>query len=181
MQFNRKKITMDLFLNLVATAIPIVVLQLTIYPLVSKYDDSGVYGVMVTAVSLLTVVANSLGNVLNNIRLLNHDKYENEHVSGDFNIILCLEIVSNVIIVSASSVLMFKGASVVDVLLIVIMGILLNLYAYMTVVFRISLNYKAVVWNNIFLTLGYFAGFMLFMFCGKWQMIYITYLGKKKR
>ena len=65
-----KKIVFDMFLNIVATAIPTFVLQLIILPLISGKMESQNYGLLVTILALLKIVPSTMGNVLNNIRLL---------------------------------------------------------------------------------------------------------------
>ena len=65
-----KKIINDMLLNLIATAIPVAVLQLIILPMLSNRMGSDEYGLAVTMLSVFNVIPASFGNVLNNIRCL---------------------------------------------------------------------------------------------------------------
>ena len=165
MQISKRKVALDVILNMVASMVPIAVMQLMIYPLVLKETNSEEYGVMITAFSLLTVVSNTLGNALNNIRLLNQPKYKEQNIEGDFNILLLIELVINTTIIMITSKFMFKQITLIDVVLIMLIGILLNVYSYFYVVFRIALDYKAIVINNIILVVGYLLGFGAFLIC----------------
>ena len=65
-----KKIFTDIALNVFATAIPIMILQLWILPSLSHEMTDERYGLMVTEVSFFSVLPGAAGNVLNNIRLI---------------------------------------------------------------------------------------------------------------
>lgn len=177
MEISKKKIVSDLLLNMIATAVPIAILQLLIYPLISRNISGSGYGMMVTAVSMLTVISNTLGNTLNNIRLLNDGKYNKENIQGDFNRILFGEVCLSFIVVSICGIIMFNEMTKAEVFLISLIGILLVLHAYFTVSFRVKLDYKAIVWNNVQLGIGYIVGYLFFLKTGKWEFVYLLGYG----
>lgn len=121
---NKRKAIRDLVLNIIATVIPILILQVIIYPLVSK-KGSEVYGTMITVVSGVTLVCNTLGNVLNNVRLLYDEKYSKQNLVGDFNIIFLAEAAIGLLIVLIVQFIMFPKATKVDVILVSIIGMLI--------------------------------------------------------
>lgn len=170
---SKKKVISDLILNLVASVIPIMVLQLVIYPLVLKHSNATLYGTMVAVVSVLTVVPNTFGNVLNNIRLLKNEKYKEDKLSGDFNPILLAEGLISTAIILTVQFIMFPEGNACNVLLICIIGILLEAYAYYSVTFRLTLDYVAIVITNALLGIGFFLGFLLFRVTGYWEYVYI--------
>lgn len=169
---NKRKAIRDLVLNIIATVIPILILQVIIYPLVSK-KGSEVYGTMITVVSGVTLVCNTLGNVLNNVRLLYDEKYSKQNLVGDFNIIFLAEAAIGLLIVLIVQFIMFPKATKVDVILVSIIGMLIQAYAYYSVTFRISLDYKAVLITNFVLGIGYGIGCILFYLTDKWEWTYI--------
>lgn len=93
----KRKIVLDMILNIVATAIPTIVLQLLILPALAWDMPDEKYGLLVTILAFLNVVPSTMGNVLNNIRLLYNNKYIEKKYEGDFNIILLLLMGINII------------------------------------------------------------------------------------
>ena len=85
-----KKIFFDMALNIFATAIPTFALQLIILPILARSMSDAKYGLLVTILAILNVVPSTMGNVLNNIRLLYNNDYIENGYEGDFNVILLL-------------------------------------------------------------------------------------------
>ena len=100
----KKRIVYDSILNIVATTIPIAIIQLIIYPFIARELGDAQYGLMITLISLVNLTSNSFGNVLNNIRLLNNDEYQKEKLEGDFNILLVIGLVINSIVMVIGTV-----------------------------------------------------------------------------
>ena len=173
MNISKKKIVFDLVLNMIATAVPIAILQLVIYPLISQDVTVEGYGMMVTVISLLTVISNTLGNTLNNIRLLNDGKYKKKRIVGDFNQLLLRESIISLIIVGSFSIVLFRQISLIEFLLIEVIGMLMVFHSYFIVDFRLKLDYNAIVWNNVQLALGYFVGYLTFFLTGIWELVYL--------
>ena len=84
----KRKIVSDMALNLIAAAIPIVVLQLILLPMLSRDMNGDEYGLVVTFLSIFGMIPDALGNVLNNIRLIYENRYCKKKIAGDFNVIL---------------------------------------------------------------------------------------------
>ncbi len=173
MNISKKKIVFDLVLNMIATAVPIAILQLVIYPLISQDVTVEGYGMMVTVISLLTVISNTLGNTLNNIRLLNDGKYKKKRIVGDFNQLLLRESIISLIIVGSFSIVLFRQISLIEFLMIEVIGMLMVFHSYFIVDFRLKLDYNAIVWNNVQLALGYFVGYLTFFLTGIWELVYL--------
>ena len=72
------------FYNIIASILPSVVLQLLIYPAYSGFVSQKQYGNMITILSILTVIAISVGNALNNVRLLRQNEYFEAGQHGDY-------------------------------------------------------------------------------------------------
>lgn len=166
----KKKIISDMILNIIATAIPVFVLQLIILPRIAIYVDDEKYGFLVTILSLLNIVPSTMGNALNNIRLIKEKKAE---VSSDYNIILLILIFVNLIIVSTFMFIYKEKTTVWDLILTLMVSILWLAREYFIVAFRIVLNYKYIVICNAVMVFGYGIGYTLFLCTHNWQYIYI--------
>lgn len=164
-----KKIILDMIINVVASFIPVFLLQLLIHPMLAKHISQEQYGDMITTISVIMVISGSLGNVLNNVRLLLNDIYENEKKSGDFNIYLIWYIVLSVGLIGVTFFYL-KIGNIIDIFI----GILVLLQGYMSVTFRINLNFKKIFICNLFMSFGYIVGYFFSVYrCTRWQYIYI--------
>lgn len=170
---KKKKIVFDMILNIISTTIPTVVLQLLILPGISNYMTSEKYGLVVTILAVLNTVPSTIGNALNNIRLLHRLDYEHESSSGDFPIILLISELFNLVFMIIISIVYIGKTDILGIILIVIMGFLWLSREYHVVAFRLKINYTDVFYCNISLTIGYIIGFVVFMCSGYWQFIYI--------
>lgn len=82
---TKRQVAFDMLLNVVATALPLVVLQVIVLPLMAYNMEGEEYGLVVTILSAFSVIPGVLGNTLNNIRLIYDKKYKDCSLSGDFN------------------------------------------------------------------------------------------------
>ncbi len=170
---NKKKIISDLILNIGATAAPIIVLQLVILPALADDMSDDRYGLLVTILSLLNVIPATLGNVLNNIRLLYNDSYKESECEGDFNIILLFMAAMNIIIVGIASFYYDHSITWADLLLTILVSVFWLAKEYFIVSFLIEINYAAILLNNLLQVVGYIVGYLIYCFTGYWQIIYI--------
>ena len=170
---KKKKIVIDIALNITATAIPVFVLQLIILPNLSKFMDSDKYGLLVTILALLNVIPATFGNSLNNIRLIYGNDNRTETQPADYNVLLLLLAIVNLIVVSAFAYYYDKEITPVSMILTLIISVLWLMREYHIVAFRIKLNYVYIVVNNLIMVAGYLLGYVLFRLYGRWQMIYI--------
>lgn len=169
----KKKLLGDLCLNLLATAMPIVLLQLVLLPYIAGRMSEEQYGLMITIVSLITMVSTSFGNVLNNVRLLLDEKYNARKVSGDYNVILIFLCALNLIIMFVGTWYYQQKISFYDIMLNIIASTLWLICEYVEVDFRLNLNFRAILFNKLLLSVGYGLGTFAFQYSGKWQYIYI--------
>jgi O-antigen/teichoic acid export membrane protein len=170
---NKKKIIFDTILNIIASAIPIAMLQLIILPVIAARLGDTQYGLTITLVSLFTLFSHPFGNVLNNIRLLQNNEYERNNITGDFNVLLAASLAISTIIMVFGTIYYEGVISLVSIVLIIIISGLNLMREYLIVIFRITLNYKAILFNNVLLGVGYSVGLLLFYATEYWQLIYI--------
>lgn len=169
----KRKMTLDMILNIIAVSVPIIVLQLVIYPLSAEILGAEKYGLMLTIYSVWIMVSNSLGNVLNNIRLIHNEKYEEEGIKGDFTILLKRWSIINIIVVFVAIIVYYRSFSILHLILGTIVAFLIMLKAYLEVDFRIKLNYKSIVCNNFLQAIGFSIGCFLLVCTRIWEFIFI--------
>ena len=169
----KKKFMFDICLNIVSSAIPIGVLQVIVYPILARKIGAENYGLMLTIYSLWMIISASLGNILNNARLLMNEKYLSKNLEGDFNIVYTFCNILNVAAVLFSTWVYYGKFSSFNIFLSVIASVLILSKGYLSVGFRLNLNYKYVAIDSIMLSVGYLLGFILSYFTGFWELIFI--------
>lgn len=173
----RKKIILDAIFNIIASIIPVIILQIVIYPIIAMKAGANDYGLFLTLSSLLTVSASSCGNVINNIRLMMDQEYRKSGICGDFNLLVSLFSIINVMVLTIGTLFYGGRPSIIDISLILSVGFLTLLKEYYIVEFRLNLDFKKILINNILLSGGYLTGAILFCIFQHWQLIYIFGVG----
>ena len=92
---NRKKFITDVSLNMIASVAMSGTLQLLIYPYLAQAMTADDYGKFLTLIGISNIVAVTLGNSLNNVRLLRESVYQDKNLKGDFNY---LSIISGILV-----------------------------------------------------------------------------------
>ena len=161
-------------LNIVATAIPTFVLQLLILPNLAKFMSDDNYGLLVTVLAFLNVMPSTMGNVLNNIRLLYNENYVETNNEGDFNILLAILEGVNFLSVTVFLFYYDSNLTLFTVLMTGITALLWLAREYFLVAFRLIINYRAILLCNVIMVGGYGIGYLLFLGTKVWQVIYIS-------
>lgn len=170
---HKKKFVLDSLLNIIATAIPLLILQLVTLPIVGAVLGGDQYGLVITLISLFTLLTLPFGNVLNNIRLLSDNEYKQKKVTGDFNVLLAGSVLISSFMVILGTVYYEDTISLASIILMVTIACFNLIREYLLVSFRLKLNYKGILINNIILGIGYLTGTLVFYLTGYWQLIFI--------
>jgi len=171
---KKRIIFSDFILNIIASAVPTIVMQIVILPIMGiRLGDKG-YGSAVTLISMATLFSLPFGSVLNNIRLLMDNEYRKHNINGDFKILLTASMIINAIFMIIGTIYYEGRFSPVSIILVVLFSCLNILREYLIVSFRIKINYRAILLNNLMLSVGYLFGLLLFYFIGYWQIIYVS-------
>ncbi len=170
---KNKKFIIDMMLNITAVGLPIAVLQLVVYPITAKLISGDSYGLMLTIYSVWVMISNSIGNALNNIRLLKGNEYKERELEGDFQDLLSVWNIFNAVILFIFLIVYEGGFSILHVTLGLIISVLFLTRAYIEVEFRIHLNYKAIVIEHILQCIGHLAGLGLLLATGIWEWIFL--------
>jgi len=170
---KKKKVISDIILNITASIIPIVALQFILLPIIASKINSEQYGQLLVIVGLMNLSAASLGNVLNNSKLIQYKRYQELNIEGDFSILLIIFAILNITIIIIGMVFFLKISSIFRIIAILIASILFLLINYTQVEFRINLNFKYILVNSFSLISGYIIGFVFFLIIGYWELIYV--------
>jgi O-antigen/teichoic acid export membrane protein len=157
---------------LIAVFLNIGVLQLIVLPLVAKRLNADQYGLMLSIISVVDMIAVTLGANTCNVRLIMHDEYCKSGIEGDFNLLIFVySCISALLVVIISFFLERRISS--SLLFTSFYSILALLYSYSFVANRLKRNFLIDVMMSVFLIVGYLIGYFLFLFTGVWQFIYI--------
>lgn len=162
------RIIKDMSINIVSSALPILILQFLIFPQISLDIGKDNFGEMVVIITLFTIVGFPIGNSLNNIKLL-EAKNTTINKENDFGQILILGAIFSSFLLVIINLFFIKF----NLVLILIITILLLLMEFLTVEYRIKLNFKGIFFTNVFLVIGYLVGLYLFRLDTHWEYIYI--------
>lgn len=167
-----KKIGLDFLYSIIANALPIVVLQLLVYPFLAGHLNPILYGKILTLMGVVNAVSTSLGGSLDNTRLIKNMNYVESNEKGDFNIILLGIIFLSALfaIVSSSYILGLNFGTTFSTM---IMATLISMHSYLAVSYRLVVDFKKNILSNIFAALGYLIGVIVLIKTQIWQMAFI--------
>lgn len=135
-----KNIGADFGLNLLATLITVGSMQLIVYPTIASTTDAESYGVFLTMIAIVGTVSGMLGNGLNNLRLIVNSEYDGNEIGGDFNILLLFSVLLG--FWGSMLSLVYFGFPFSFSFFVCGIVILQILRGYLTVAFRLIINYK---------------------------------------
>lgn len=168
---NKKKAALDVVLNIIAVALPTLVLQLIAFPLVASTGSDEVYGLLTAEYSLMSLLPGTLGTSLNNVRLLHDVKYSES--GGDFQL-LCFASCGLTVVGTAIALVYMGVCNAFGMLLICLAGIGWCVREYLLVAFRIKIDYKLILVNNALQALGYLLGCGLFFLGADYALVLLV-------
>lgn len=166
---RRKTFFLDVLLNLAATVAMSGVMQLLIYPYLSRMLGADEYGKFLTLIGISNIVATTLGNSLNNVRLLRETDYRGK--SGDFHLIALFSELSVLFVIPIVALLFHENA--ISTLLIFAISFLTCFRSYYSVGYRIILNYRKLLVQSLIYCAGGVSGLLLVKMTGLWQWPFI--------
>lgn len=179
MNNSTKKVIGDLILNVVAYSLPVVAAQAFTLPIVNSRSSSDYYGYVLALVSILNIVPQTIGNTLNNVRLIRATEYENVGVNGDYRLLLRKYGLAGLII-TAIAYLLLAGSNWMDPLELgafILLSAVWTLREYILVGYRLELNYRGIAISSFLYSVGLIIGTILYMYgiMGKyWIFIYLA-------
>lgn len=167
------RILNDMLLNIIAASMPIVVLQILVFPNVANHLSESNYGLLIAIYSLINIIPGTIGTTLNNIRLLHSNKYSENKYVGDFIILVFIGSLVNTIAISIGTIIIEGRFNIVNSLIVIVISILALLHDYLMVEFRIKLNYKLILIDRLIVSFGYIIGMIVFIYTNNWYIIFL--------
>lgn len=170
-----KRVSGDMILNIIASSIPLFLLQFLIQPYVAKIIGSESYGSMLTIIGFLNIGMGVFGNSINNARLIDTRLYETQ--KGDFNLFLVLfNLVNGLLLVLIIKAYKFPLDNT-GFALILISSFFTISSSYLSVEYRIQLHYKKIMFSRLIQAFGFALGSFLFFLTKKWEWIFFLGYG----
>lgn len=171
--FNKKKFAGDFLYNLLASFVSTGTLQIIVYPVLAKIFSASVYGELLTAMGIMNTLALSVGNSLNNTRLIQDVNYQDKGLKGDFNplLIIFTTIMSSIILIFGMCIFEFSISICVFSMILVFV---LSLKSYYVVTYRLILDFKKNLKCNIYTAVGYIVGLVLAFVSHQWPIVFIV-------
>ncbi|WP_204206529.1 lipopolysaccharide biosynthesis protein [Mammaliicoccus sciuri] len=157
-----RKFIKDTSINIMSNLLLVCVIQLICFPLLNKSESENVFSLITVVYGYAIIIATTLGNTLNNVRLLYNNKIEQTNKEYLFNNIFKYVIISNIIIFSLLIWLYTKEVTVNNIL-IVFFSVLLTSRYYLNVYFREKLNFNKILYSNIYILIGYLIGILSYI------------------
>lgn len=166
---NRSKLA-NLIYSILATVVFNAVLQILVYPSFADRLGTADYGVALSAISLLAIVAGTCGYAVNCSRLLGVK--ENRTSNGDYNLIL-LGMGAAGSLIGVGYLWYIGIATPTSALLFVVLTVVTMLRYYSEVEFRLSANFLRYMIYYFLISAGYIIGLLVFRFTGSWMVTLI--------
>ena len=166
-----KRVSGDFIMNILASVIYTFARQIVVFPLLASRLTEGDYGTLLTVTGLTSVCTAMIGNSLNNIRLIEDSRYQEQGLRGDFNV-LCL-LGSGVSVVFAIVLWRLFSLSALTAILLGAYLIVANFYQYATSFFWLELNTKRILLCNTVVSAAYCAAALTFATAELWPAVFL--------
>lgn len=150
----------DFIYSVLATGIPIFVMQFIMYPIMANYMGTIKYGVVLTVIAGTNVIVAMLGNELSYTRLLRNSHYVKNSQIGDFPYLLILALIIMPFI-GYLYLHFFLNQSLQVTIVVVIWAMIKILKVYYATSLRLELDYKNILLYNILTSIGYLIGLVV--------------------
>lgn len=170
MEAKKKKILVNTFYTIAGALVLNGVLQLLVYPKLNTEMGTEGYGRILYVMAFVNILGPSVGQALNNSRLVLRRDFAVRN--GDYDRILLLfsAIGIAVSLPMASGSISGAGGMILAAVLI-----LLTVFRYYgDVEYRLSLNYRNYFFYYSLCGIGYAAGYVLYRITGVWYLIFLT-------
>ena len=163
-----------MLINLIGTGLPLVALQLIVYPIVARRIDADAYGRMQSLVSVIFLISGTLGGALSTTRLIHQYDYDEQGRIGDFSL-LNVYSMGAVAVVTPIVIYFYLGeVDLYELILITVISVLNYAELYYEVGLRLKLNYRKIFINKLIGAIGYLIGFLIFRWTFDWHYIFIS-------
>lgn len=160
-----KGITGDFMYSMMGLIVMNGVIQLALYPFLSKQLGTDEFGVVLTLISLISIMGSTFGTAANYSRMVTRMKGQDSN--GDYNIFLLLIAILSVFVSIGGLLWLHKFSVIAEVGYLILMIVTVLRY-YSDVEFRLNLNYKRFFIFYLLISVGYLVGIGLFFITHSW-------------
>ena len=160
-----KGITGDFMYSMMGLIVMNGVIQLALYPFLSKQLGTDEFGIVLTLISFISIMGSTFGTAANYSRMVTRMKGQDSN--GDYNIFLLLIAVLSVFVSIGGLVWLHKFSIIAEIGYFILMMVTVLRY-YSDVEFRLNLNYKRFFLFYLFISVGYLIGIGLFFVTHSW-------------
>lgn len=146
------------------------VLQVLVYPLLNRFMGSDQLGELLYLMGLVAILCPSVGQALNTSRLVVRRDYQVKN--GDYNILLLLFGGMGTVVTLMVGKNSMTSVSVIFWTVLLLMTTIFRYYG--DVEYRLNLNYRNYFNYYAVLTVGYVAGFGLYLLTKNWFLVFVT-------
>ena len=171
---NGKRVATDMLINLIGTGLPLIALQLIVYPIVARSIEAEAYGRMQSLISLIFLISGTLGGALSTTRLIHQYDYDESGKTGDFSILNLISLGIVAVVTPIVTSIYLGGTDLYELCLITIISILNYAELYYEVGLRLELNYRKIFINKLIGAVGYLVGYLIFRYTLDWHYIFIS-------
>lgn len=164
-----KNMLMDLSGNIAFTCVT----QLIIYPLLSSEISIEKFGTLLTLTAISNLVGVIFGGSINNIRLIREQEYRDNAYEGDFRIIVEYSAIFTALGMFIGLFIFRDQVYFIHWIIFPLISVFSMLRSYMSIEYRLNLNYKKVMQHAFSTCLGYIAGIPLFLLTREWALIFL--------
>ena len=168
--FKAKKAVIDVIYNLIASAVPVFLLQLLIQPFINRVVGNTIYGDMLTIISCIDICIGRFGSPFNNTRLLEDRNYK---IPGDFNILLAISLGISIALQLMLSAIYHFNIDFLTIILLCSFNVCSILVSYYSVEFRLKLSFKNIMLAKICQSIGYCLGAGAFYLTKRWEFVFL--------
>ncbi|MGG7178143.1 lipopolysaccharide biosynthesis protein [Clostridium paraputrificum] len=172
MELTKGKVLKDLILNILGSFVLTGTLQLIIYPLLGYKMSQEEYGRLLTLIGMSNAIGGILGNSLNNIKLLHQNDYE-ENDLKDFGILIKNMVIATVILTAGVVILYKDQISLINAIILIFATVFIVLRCYISVYYRIRLDYLAMLKQVVATVIGYVVGIAIFFIIPLWPIVFL--------
>lgn len=168
----KKGIFKDFILNIIASGIYTLATQILAYPYLSRIMSGNEYGLVLTLMGINNAVGVSLGNPLNNTRILLQPSYDKKNLKGDYNLIFLFCLIIDIIVTASVTSIILKKFNIIALGCTIVSSLIL-FRAYYSASYRIVINYKKNLYSSISGLFGYIFGMWITYLTNSWIFTFV--------
>ena len=170
---NNKKKIKDLMLSIGATAVFNMVIQFAMYPFLERNLGKENYGVALSILSIVAILAGTIGTAANYSRMVTGANNGIACTNGDYNIILLT--LSTLCGLGGIFYLRYLGiSSALAAVIFVILIILTALRYYSDVEYKMNADFMRYMIFYVAISLGYLLGMLVYRLTGEWMLAFVA-------